>query len=116
MAALTIKQIVPLTSPLLHSSPRCRVWHVIFPTAYDHAKACAERVTSAAGRMGSVQPSERAGDGFSTPVVHNTQQSKPLRKSALEEMRANALAAHATSAHKVAEASGAHLTDNLLNL
>lgn len=80
------------------------------------AAAYTERVFSAAGRMGSVQPSPRAGDGFSTPVVHSTQQSKPQRKSALEEMRANALAAHATSAHKLAEAPGAHLTDNLLNL
>lgn len=70
-------------------------------------------VTDAAGRMASVQPSPRGGDGFSTPVVHNAPKSQ--HQSVLEEMRANALAAHATTAHKPADLPTANLTDNLLN-
>ena len=71
-------------------------------------------VMNAAGRTASVQPSPRGGDGFCTPVVHNT--PKPQRKSVLEETRANALAAHATTAHKLADLPSANLTDNLLNI
>lgn len=65
--------------------------------------------------MASVQPSPRGGDGFTSPMVHNTQQPQSQRKSALEEMRASALAAHATTANKPADTPGVNLTDNLLN-
>lgn len=78
-----------------------------------HKGSSFDTVMNAAGRMASVQPSPRGGDGFSTPVVHNTQQ--PHTKTALEEMRANALAAHASTAYKPAEKPGANLTDDLLH-
>ena len=71
---------------------------------------------TAAGRMASVQPSPRGGDGFNTPVVHHTQQPKVHGMSALEEIRAHALAAHASNPSKAAEKLGADLTDDLLNI
>ncbi|KAL3151583.1 hypothetical protein ABBQ38_012579 [Trebouxia sp. C0009 RCD-2024] len=68
------------------------------------------------GRMASVQPSPRGGDGFNTPVVHSTKQPKMHGMSALEEIRAHALAAHATNSSKPADRPGADLTDDLLNI
>lgn len=75
-----------------------------------------DSVITAAGRMASVQPSPRGGDGFNTPVVHSTQQPKVHSMNALEEIRAHALAAHATNPSKPADKPGADLTDDLLNL
>ena len=62
--------------------------------------------------MGSVQPSPRGGDGFSTPVVHSSQAAKQHGSDILEEMRAQALAAHASASNKASN----NLTDDLLNL
>ena len=64
--------------------------------------------------MGSVQPSPRGGDGFSTPTVHSNQRRKQHGTSALEEMRAQALAVH--EAASKASVKPANLTDDLLNL
>ena len=79
------------------------------------AAICTFTATYLAGRMASVQPTPGGGDGFSTPVVHNSQQSKPQLKTVLEEMRASALAVHATTANKRADMPSVNLTDNLLN-
>ena len=68
-----------------------------------------------AGRAGSVQPSPRAGDGFSTPVVGSSHKHPSASDAVLEAVRTRALAAHA-SGSKVEDKAGPSLTDNLLNL
>jgi len=67
-----------------------------------------------AGRAGSVQPSPRAGDGFSTPVVSSLHKHPSASNVVLEAVRARALAAHASGSK--AEDKATSLTDNLLNL
>ncbi|KAA6417802.1 MAG: hypothetical protein FRX49_12225 [Trebouxia sp. A1-2] len=67
------------------------------------------------GRAGSVQPSPRAADGFSTPVVSSSHKHPSASNAVLEAVRMRALAAHA-SGSKAEDKAGPSLTDNLLNL
>lgn len=68
-----------------------------------------------AGRAGSVQPSPRAGDGFSTPLITSSHKQPAASSTVLERVRAQALASHVPS-NKADGPTGASLTDDLLNL
>ncbi len=97
------------------SDTGCSQAKVVF--GYDDALKCQLVDTGAvvAGRAGSVQPSPRAGDGFSTPVVGSSHKYPSASTIVLEAVRARALAAHA-SGSKAEDKAGPSLTDNLLNL
>lgn len=68
-----------------------------------------------AGRTGSVQPSPRAGDGFSTPLITSSHKQPAASSNVLDRVQAQALASHVPS-NKADGPTGASLTDDLLNL
>lgn len=69
-----------------------------------------------AGRSGSVQPSPRGGDGFSTPLLGSSHKQATGNSSVLNNVRAQALAAHVSGSKAGDSKAGANLTDDLLNL
>ncbi|KAL0030117.1 hypothetical protein WJX79_008897 [Trebouxia sp. C0005] len=84
-------------------------------TPSNDAQLRASYKTHPLGRAGSVQPSPRAADGFSTPVVSSSHKHPSASNAVLEAVRMRALAAHA-SGSKAEDKAGPSLTDNLLNL
>ena len=95
------------------SDTRCSQAKVVFACAM-HCQLV-DTGAVVAGRAGSVQPSPRAGDGFSTPVVGSLHKHPSASNAVLEAVRTRALAAHA-SGSKVEDKAGPSLTDDLLNL